>query len=471
MKNLQAISLDGTPITLDQSIIEDFRNQLPGKILLEEDDKYDEARAVWNGMIDKHPALIVRCTVVDDIVKAINFARSHHLLLSIRGAGHNVAGNAVCEGGLMIDLSLMKAIHVDEETRIVRAEAGVTWNELDKKTLLFGLATTGGTVSSTGIAGLTLGGGVGWLMAKYGFTCDNLLSVEMVTALGEIITASENQNKDLFWALRGGGGNFGVVTSFSYQLHPIGQTVLGGMVLFPMEQAKQVLSFYRDYADNSPDDLTAFAALITTPDGLPVIAVIVGWFGALADGNKYLEPLRQFGTPLADLTGEIPYTQLQTVFDAACPYGMRRYWKSGFIPHLTDELQDIILKHDATRTSPLTTIIFFHIHGAAIRKGMGETAFCARKKQWDFDIISQWTDATEDDRQINWTQTFWKEIEPFTQGVYVNHLDSDDGSIRVQSAFGNNYKKLVQLKSKYDVQNLFRLNNNIKPEKEGLQIS
>lgn len=471
MSSLHAVSLNGTSTFIDELILQDFQIELPGKIFLKGDKEYDEARAIWNGMFDRYPALIVRCKVINDIVEAVNFARNHDLLLSIRGAGHNVAGNAVCEGGIMIDLSLMKAITVDEENSVVRAEAGVTWNELDQKTVPLGLATTGGTVSSTGIAGLTLGGGVGWLMAKYGFTCDNLLSVEMVTAEGEIITASDHQNKDLFWAVRGGGGNFGVVSSFTYQLHPMGKTILGGMVLFPIEQAKEVLGFYRDYSDNSPDDLTVFAGLMTTPDGTQAVAIIVGWFGVLAEGYKHLEPLRTFGSPLADLIGEIPYNQLQSLFDPACPYGMRRYWKSGFIPNLSDDILDVIVKHSSISVSPLSFILFFHIHGVAARKEMDETAFCARKKQWDFDIVSQWVDAKEDSLNINWTRAFWKEIEPFTKGVYINHLDSDDGASRVQSAFAGNYKKLVQLKNQYDPQNLFRLNNNIIPEKQGLQIS
>lgn len=464
MNNPEAIAIDGSTRTLDQAALQELHAGLPGKIFLRGDKDYDEARTIWNGMFDKYPALVVRCKVVSDIVKAVNFARIQNMLLSIRGGGHNVAGNAVCDGGLMLDLSLMKAIDVDVETSTARVEPGVTWNELDQKTLSFGLVTTGGTVSSTGIAGLTLGGGVGWLMAKYGLVCDNLLSVEMVTSQGEIITASENNNKDLFWALRGGGGNFGVVSSFTYKLHPMAPTILGGMVLYPIDQAKEVLSFYREYSDNSIDDLSVFAGLTTTPDGLPVVAIIVGWFGDLADGEKYIESLRKFGTPLADLIGEIPYTQLQTLFDPACPVGMRRYWKSGFIPDLTDDILDIIIKHGVTKLSPLTFILFFHIHGAATRKNLEETAFCARKKQWDFDIISQWSDAKDDALHINWTRAFWKEIEPFTKGVYVNHLDVDDGIDRVQSAFAGNYKKLVQVKNQYDDQNMFRLNNNIKPE-------
>ncbi len=437
--------------------------EFKGQLLLPGKTGYDQARTVWNGMIDRCPALITRCTGNADVISAIKFARRHDLRVSVRGGGHNVAGNAVCEGGLMIDLSLMKAIAVDVTARTVRAEAGVLWSELDQGTQQHGLATTGGTVSHTGIAGLTLGGGFGWLMGKHGLTCDNLLSVELVTADGELLTASETEHEDLFWAVRGGGGNFGVVTSFTYQLHPVGPTILGGMVLYPQDQAKEVLRFYREFARSTPDELMIFAGLLNTPDGLPVIGLLVGWFGPLADGEKHLKPLRDFGTPLADLIAEVPYTQHQTLFDAATPHGMHRYWKSGNLPQIEDGLIDVIVEQAAKQPSPYSFILFFHMKGAAARVEPGKTAFGLREDQWDFDIVSQWLDPADAQTNIDWTQTFWSQVEPYTKGVYVNHLGGEDEATRVRAAYGPNYDRLAQLKTKYDPQNFFRLNNNIVP--------
>jgi FAD/FMN-containing dehydrogenase len=461
MNDIKAITLRGNDILLNQSAVEAFKSGLRGELLMPADVGYDEARTVWNAMIDRCPAIIACCAGTADVISAVNFARSHELLLSVRAGGHNVAGNAVCDGGMMIDLSPMRGIRVDPINHTVRAEPGLTWKELDHETLAFGLATTGGTVSHTGIAGLTLGGGVGWQMAKHGLTCDNLLSVDIVTADGKLQTASSTQNEDLFWAVRGGGGNFGIVTSFEYQLHSIGPTILGGMVLYPMEQAEEVLRFYRDYSRNAPDDLTAFAGLLTTPDGINVAAIIVSWFGAPEEGEKHLKPLRTFGAPLVDFIGQIPYRQLQTLFDAAAPFGIRRYWKSGYFPELPDELLEIMLEHAAMRTSPLSLILFFHIHGAAARVKPEATAFAARQDQWDFDIIAQWGNADEDAQHIDWARRFWGEIEHFARGVYINHLGADEGATRVRAAYGRNYERLVSLKIKYDPGNLFRMNNNI----------
>ena len=414
-------------------------------------------------MIDKCPALIARCTGAADVARAVRFARTHNLLVSVRGGGHNVAGNAVCDDGLMIDLSPMKGIQVDADKRTVRAEAGVLWSELDAATQQHGLATTGGTVSHTGIAGLTLGGGLGWLMSKHGLTCDNLLSVEMVRATGETLTASETENEDLFWAVRGGGGNFGIVTAFTYRLHPIGPTILGGMILYPMEQARDVLKFYRTFARSTPDDLIVFAVLMTTPDGLPVVALLAGWFGPLAEGEHYLKPLRSFGTPLADLIGEVPYVQHQTIFDAATPHGMPRYWKSGNLLDIEDGFIEVVLDGAARQTSPYSFILFFHIKGVAARVDPQKTAFGLREDQWDFDIVAQWTDPAENQTHIDWVRTFWNQVEPHTKGVYVNHLGGEEEATRVRSAYGANYERLVTLKTKYDPDNFFRLNNNIAP--------
>lgn len=447
----------------DEAVVTELQASLRGELLRPNDAGYDATRTVWNAMIDRHPALIARCLGAVDIINAVNFARMHDLRVSIRGGGHNVAGNAVCDQGLMIDLSPMKGIRVDPVRRTVRVEPGAIWSEVDREAQAFGLATTGGTVSHTGVAGLTLGGGLGWLMATHGLVCDNLLSVDIVTADGQLLTASEMENPDLFWAIRGGGGNFGIVTSFEFKLHPLAPNVLGGMVLYPMTQAKEVLQFYREYARSAPDNLTAFAGFLTTPDGLPVVAIFVGWFGPLEEGEQYLEPVRKFGPPIADLVGPIPYRQLQKMFDDAAPFGLHRYWKSGYFKELGDDLLDLIIEHTTAKTSPMSVVIFFHMHGACTRVNATETAFGHRRDQWDFDIIAQWADSAEADHHVEWARAFWKTVEPFSQGVYVNHLGADDSARRVRSAYGPNYERLVAVKTQYDPANFFRLNNNIAP--------
>jgi FAD/FMN-containing dehydrogenase len=432
-------------------------------VLTPESSEYDSARAVWNGMIDKRPALIVRCRAASDVIAAIRFAREHTLQVSIRGGGHNVAGLALCDGGLTIDLSQMRAIRINPAARTARVEPGVTWGEIDKETLAFGLATTGGMVSSTGVAGLTLGGGLGWLMASHGLASDNLLSVDIVTADGRLLTASAAEHEDLFWALRGGGGNFGVVTSFEFRLHPINGALTGGMLLYPMDQARDVLRFYGECCRNCVDDLTVHAALLTTPDGHDVAAIIPAWFGKPEDAAAHLDPFRRFGAPIADLIGPLPYSALQRMFDAAVPTGLRRYWKSGYFPAISEHLIDVVLKHAGEKTSPYSLILILHMHGAAVRKAADAAAFGARAEQWDFDIIPQWQSPDEDARHIAWARRFWADAEPFTRGVYSNHLDTDDGLPRVRAAYGLNYERLAAIKKKYDPSNFFQINHNILP--------
>lgn len=436
---------------------------IKGKVLQAGDAEYDNARKIWNGMIDRKPALIAQCTNADDISECVKFARKHDLIVSVKGGGHNVAGNAVSDGGLMIDLSKMKAIHVDVANKTATAEPGVILREFDAATIQHGLATTSGTVSETGLAGLTLGGGIGWLMGKYGTTGDNLLSAEMITATGEQILVDKDNHPDLYWAIRGGGGNFGIVSKFKYQLHSFGPNVVGGMILYPMDQAKAVMQFYRDFARKAPDELMAYSGFIVTPDGLPVTMVFPAWLGNIKDAEKNLAPLRSFGSPIADMVTEMPYTALQSALDAAAPSGIRRYWKSGYFTELSDELLDIIIKNIVTRPSPLSPFLFFHIRGAAARMAPDATAFGHREDHWDSDIISQWLDAGDDEKNISWTRSFFNEIKPFTKGVYVNHLGADDGDARVKDAYGQNYERLRTIKKKYDPDNFFRMNNNIKP--------
>ncbi|MEO7359782.1 MAG: FAD-binding oxidoreductase [Gemmatimonadaceae bacterium] len=445
----------------DEAALAGFKSLVRGTLLTPESPDYNAVRTIWNAMIDRKPAIIVRCAGAADVMKAVTFAREHSMLISVRGGGHSAAGSSLCDGGLMIDLSLMRGLRVDPVSRTARAEPGVLWKEFDHETSSFGLVTTGGTVSTTGVGGLTLGGGLGWQMSRLGLTCDNLLSADIVTADGLLLTASEASHPELFWAVRGGGGNFGIVVSFEYQVHPIHENVLAGMILYPMDQARDVLRFYRESCKTAGDDLAMAVGLLTLPDGMDVIAVIAAWLGAPEVGEEKLASLRAFGSPIADLIAPQPYCQFQQIFDAAVPSGMRRYWKSGYVPDFSDDFIDEILRHAALKPSPYTAVLIFHLHGAATRVAGDATAFGARTMQWDFDIIPQWLDASEDVRHLTWARTFWAGVEPYTSGVYVNHLGTDDGASRVKAAFGQNFARLVQIKSKYDPDNVFRLGNNI----------
>jgi FAD/FMN-containing dehydrogenase len=463
MSDVRVITTDGGETILESATVESFAGGLRGRLLQPGAEGYDNSRKVWNGMIDRRPALIARCAGPADVMAAVRFARDHRLLVSVKGGGHNITGNAVCDGGLMVDLSAMKSVRVDPARRTARAEAGLTWGEYNRETQAFGLASTGGVVSTTGIAGLTLGGGLGWLMGKHGLSCDNLISADLVTAAGELVTASAEENPDLFWGLRGGGGNFGVVTSFEYRLHPVGP-VLAGMVIYPMSEAREVLRFYRDFARGCPDEMLAAAALMTSHEGAPVVVIIASYIGDLAKGERLVAPLRKFGTPLADTIAPTSYVQLNTLFDAAVPYGgVQRYWKSSFLNELGDELLDIMTARAAKMLSPMSMVLFFHMHGAAARADRNATAFGLRHDQWDYDVISQWTDPAESADHIGWTREYWNAVEPFASGeVYVNHLDAEEAT-RIRAAYGGSYDRLVTLKNKYDPTNLFRMNQNIRP--------
>jgi len=421
---------------------------------------------VWNAMIDRKPALIAQCTSTDDVIAAVNLAREQGLLVSIHGGGHSVAGNAVVDGGLMIDLSLMKKIDVDPGARTVRADPGVLWSEFDAATQAHGLATTGGAVSTTGIAGLTLGGGWGFLIRRFGLACDNLLSVEIVTADGQVRTASANENADLFWGVRGGGGNFGVVTSFTYQLHPVGPTVLGGMVIHPIERAREALQFYRDFCSTAPDEATVIPGMITGPDGNRIIVLIGCYAGALDEGERVFAPLRSFGSPVADLFGPMPYTSLQQLFDPAYPAGRRNYWKSSFMDDVSDEAIDTMVDWFEKVPSPFAAIEIEQFGGAAGRIAADATAFSERGAAYNLVVTNAWTDPAEDDLQIGWSRGLWRAMQPFVrQTAYVNYL-SDGEQDRVQTAYGERYERLVALKTKYDPTNLFRMNQNIQPAQE-----
>lgn len=448
-----------------------------GELLLPEDPSYEQARKIWNGMIDKKPALIATCAGPSDVIKAVKFAQDNGLTVSVRGGGHNVAGNAVCDEGLMIDLSKMKSVRVDQANRTARAEPGVTWRQFDLETEAFGLATTGGLVSSTGIAGFTLGGGIGWLVRKYGLALDNLLSADVVTANGELLRASMNENTDLFWGVRGGGGNFGIVTSFEYSLHPVGPMILGGLIAYRAEEeGEKLLRFYKDFVKECPDELTTLLVYLTAPPfpflpsevhGKHLIAIVVCYCGAkIEEGEQVLAPLRKFGNPVADIIQPMPYTVLQSMLDAAAPPGIQNYWKSMYISSLDDDVIDTFLSFGKAITSPLSSIHIHQLGGAMRRMGDNATAFSHRDAPFALNILSCWQDRSENEKHVSWAREFFEAMKKFSSGVYVNFMSSDDGARVVKEAYGEEkYAKLVILKRKYDPTNLFRLNQNIDPAK------
>ncbi len=461
MSRLELVSTGGKTISADR--VQAFRQTFRGEVIGPGDASYDDARRIWNASIDKHPGLIARCSGVADVIAAVNFARENKVLVAIRGGGHNVGGRALCDGGLVIDLSRMKGIHVDSRRKRARVLAGATLGDVDRETHAFGLAVPTGVISKTGIAGLTLGGGVGWLVRKHGLTCDNALSFDLVRANGKPTVASATRNKDLFWALRGGGGNFGVVTSFEFQLHPVA-TILGGMVVHPRDKAVEVLRFYRDFVESAPEELAVYTVLMTTPDGVPAIAMAACYCGDLAEGERVLQPLKTFGTPLLDAIQPMPFPQMQTLLDDAFPSGNHNYWKSAFLPKLTDEAIAAIVEHSNRAASPLTGIAIEYYGGAASRVGNTDTAFAHRAAEYDIAVLTQWTDPAESDQHIEWTRSLARALEPLASGaVLLNFLGEDADRKDIKAAFGANYERLQAVKKKYDPKNFFRVNQNIEP--------
>ena len=448
--------------SVDQAIA-DLSTRFSGVLLRPDESGYDEARKIHNGMIDRKPALITRCLGTADIVDAVKFARTHSLELSVRGGGHNVAGRAVCDGGLMLDLSLAKGIDVDPAGRTARAQGGVTWREFNRETQLHGLATTGGVVSTTGIAGLTLGGGVGWLMAKYGLATDNLISAEVVTASGDVLRANESENADLFWALRGGGGNFGVVSSFEYRLHPVGP-VMSGLAAYPVAEARDVLRFFRQVTSTLPDDLTVFAGLLHAPDGAQIGVLIVCHCGLLDEAEAALQPIKKFGSPLMNTIAPTTYEATNMMLDGGFPRGALNYWKSSFVKDLSNQAIDTMAARFALCPSPMSAMVLEHIHGAATRVGVSDTAFPHRRDGYQLVIVSEWVEPADNARNIAWARESYDAMRPyFASGRYVNYLGDDEGDDAVEAAYGPNYQRLRTLKRKYDPTNLFRLNQNIRP--------
>jgi len=436
--------------------------------------EYEAARRVWNGMIDKRPALVARCKNVADVKAALAYARREKLPIAVRGGAHNVAGNATVDGGVVIDLSAMKGIEVDTKRRIARVEAGLTWAEFDAATHALGLATTGGLVSTTGIAGFTLGGGIGWLMRKHGLTSDNLVGADVVTANGESVHASATENPDLFWALHGGGGNFGIVTHFEYRLHPVTQ-VLGGLTLYPAARAGAVLRHFKELIESAPDELTLLFAFLHAPPApfvpehlqlKPAVAIALCYTGDLTEGERLLRPVKSFGPPAVDLVGPMPYPALQSMLDGGAPPGMQQYWKASYLAGLSEAAMDTLVEHAARMRSPLSQVHLHHMGGAVARVPQGATAFAHRDAQLALNIIGMWPEATAEQKALHtgWARDFALAMAPHgTGGVYVNFL-GNEGEDRVRAAYGEEvYRRLSEVKSRYDKDNVFRLNQNIRP--------
>lgn len=469
-----AVTIDDEDVGLAESTIEGFASALVGKLIRPSDPDYDSSRAIWNGMIDRRPALIARCVVPDDVRAAVDLAVSNQLPVSVRGGGHGVSGNAVCDGGLVIDLSLMTAVEVDAHRRTVTAQAGALLSDLDRAAQAFDLAVPAGTVSETGIAGLTLGGGLGWLMRKHGLTCDNLIGVDMVTADGELLHVDDETNPELMWGLRGGGGNFGIVTSFEYRAHPIGPTILAGFVLHPIEQARDFFEFYGEYTTGIPDELTTIGVMRIMPPvpsvpeelrGVRVAGTGVCYVGDIDEGQRILQPLRDFGEPVVDSIAPTRFVDHQAVLDPGAPAGLSYYDKSENLPALTPDLVETLVAHGGRVSSPYAVVLLFQLGGQISRVGEDATAYTGRDAAYSLVMSAGWDEPEETAQQVEWVRSFWKAMQPYSPGGgYINFMAHDEGGDRVRAIYGEaKYRRLVNLKNRYDPQNLFRFNQNIKP--------
>ena len=446
---------------VDGVVIGGLREAMRGQVLVPGETGYDDARRVWNGTVDRKPVLIARCADVADVQRALGFAVEHDLPVAVRGGGHSVAGFSTCDDGVLIDLGLMRTVSVDAHARVARAEPGVTGGDFDRATQKHGLATTLGVVSTTGIAGLTLGGGIGWLMRKHGLACDNLLSVDLVTADNRLVTASADENPDLFWALKGGGGNFGIVTSFEYRLHPVGPTVYGGSVAFAPEHRRAVLESYRELTRKAPDELTAYAAMTAAPDGSPVAAIAACYAGDPPEGARLLGPIKgAIGEPLLDALGPLSYIERQTRMDGGYPRGEYHYWRSCFLDDLTDQVIDVLVDRASDIQAPPALELIVEHMGGAITAGDGAVAH--RDASYDVLIAANWTDPADQDRCVAWARDTAAALEPHSRGGYVNYEPDADGAY-VQGAFGERLARLGALKAQYDPHNVFRLNQNVTP--------
>jgi FAD/FMN-containing dehydrogenase len=452
-------------VTPDAALVDGLAAQISGRLLRPGDADYDAARRVHNGLIDRNPAVIVRCRSAADAAAGVRFARAAGLDISVRGGGHNVAGRAVMDDAVMIDLAEMKGTRVDVEAQTVRAEGGLTWAELNAATGEHGLAVTGGAISATGIAGLTLGGGLGWLMAKYGLAADNVLAVELVNAEGEILEVTEASDPDLFWALRGGGGNFGIAAAFTYRLHPL-TMITGGLIAHPIEAAPDLLRFYRDALANCPDDLTVFAALVHAPDGsgTKLSAMVVFHTGDEEQAERDLAPFKTWGSPLMVEVGRMPYAVMNTILDGGHPVGGLNYWLSSFTQGLPDELLDTMVDRFASVPSPMTVLLLEHFHGAVTRIGVTDTAVPHRTEGWNLLIPSVWLDPAASDENVAWTRETHRAFGPYLEERrWLNYLGDDQAGDAIRDAYGPNYERLLELKRRYDPENVFHHNHNIDP--------
>jgi FAD binding domain/Berberine and berberine like len=448
---------------VDGAGVEAFRRRLSGALVCPGDQNYEAACAIWNGMIDRRPALIAYCANCRDVIEAVGFARTTGILTAVRSGGHNIAGASVCDGGLVIDMSRMNRVTVDPLHRTARAEGGALLADLDAATQAHGLATTTGVNSDTGLIGLTLGGGIGRLGRKHGLSCDNMLSAELVTAHGQVVNASERENADLFWGLRGGGGNFGIVTAITYRLHPLGPMVLAGSLVYEWKRVRDALRLYAEFSAAAPDALCADAALITLPDGNLGFAISACYAGSIDEGECVLRPLRQALTPVADRIGPVSYVQLQKAGDASFPRGHRFYWKAQFLRQITEAAAYALIDRFPSVPSPRSFFVFQHVGGAISRVPAADTAYANRNAAYDSFPVSIWSDPRADEANIAWAREMYAVLRPFGMGgVYVNNL-GDEGPERVKAAYGENYDRLVMLKRKYDCNNLFRLNQNVHP--------
>ncbi len=472
MSDLTMRTVSGGTTHLGEDSLARLSGSLRGGLVTPDSAAYDETRAVWNAMIERRPGLIVRCAGAGDVSQAVRFGREHHLLVSVRGAGHNIAGNAVCDGGMMIDLSGMKSVEVDAANRTARVQPGATLGDVDAATQRHGLALPVGINSTTGIAGLTLGGGFGWLSRKHGLTIDNLISAEVVTATGEQVTAGETENPDLFWGIRGGGGNFGIVTSFEFRLHPVGPEVLAGLIVHPFSAAGDVLRQYRQFVASAPEELSVWVVLRKAPPlpflpedvhGTEVLVIAALYAGDMAAGERALEGLRSIGNPIADVVSPHSFVEFQQAFDPLLTPGSRNYWKSHDFTRLDDGVLGVILEYAAKLPTAECEIFVAHLGGAVGRVATDATAYTHRDAEFVLNVHTRWSDPAMDDECVSWAREFFDRSAPFaTGGVYVNFMPQDEGG-RVAAAYGSNYRRLAELKGKYDPENFFRLNQNIQP--------
>lgn len=476
MSSDAARKTEGGMVELERQALDDFRGRLRGTLLLAGDSGYDDARSIWNAMIDRRPALIARCLGVADVVACVNFARTQGLSLSIKGGGHNISGLAVCDGGLMIDMSLMRGVFVDPMARTANAQAGCLLGDVDRETQLHGLAANLGFVSNTGIAGLTLGGGFGYLTRRFGWTCDTVLSMDVVTAEGAVVRASERENPDLFWGLRGGGGNFGVVTRFEYKLHPVGPEIVGGAIAWRAEDAPRVLEMYRTLTEQAPPEFTCVAVLRPAPPapwlskevhGKQIVAIFVCSTGPVEEGEKRVAPIKKFGKPVGDIIQRRPYVSQQSLLDATQPKGRRYYWKSEYLPGYEPEMLAKLIEHAGHIVSPHSAIVVFPLDGAQNLLSDDYSPMGNRDAAAVLNISASWESVEDDQANLGWARTSWQDMKRFsTGGTYINFLTEEEDGGRIRDAYRKTYDRLVEVKTKWDPTNLFRMNKNIAPRNQ-----